>query len=288
MEDVESLLPRWSSDAYNNAKEAIESVRKIALPSILELLQEGFERRQGQTGSVLSDGFKKEDFVQRHVLLRYQHRMHPDISRFPRIHIYKNAGNDEDGCLNDPNYMESERHWYYSRYKARALWIDIKGRKDKKYNFNIEEVNSIEKELKHFLRWAELHPKEKISGAWEVAILTFYSAQEKELRKRLQKIFNTRNTRNFWTKNKAVHVSLCTVDRFQGHEADIVFLSFVMDRRIGFLDSPHRLNVALTRARYQLVLIGNLTNFSQRRVKKHRRSELLELLSQEIPAEIDF
>jgi hypothetical protein len=288
MEDVESLLPRWSTDAYNDAKGAIESVRKIALPSILELLQEGFERRPGQVGSVLSDGFKEEDFVQRHVLLRYQHRMHPDISRFPRIHIYGNTGNGENGCLNDPHYMESERRWEYSRYKTRTLWIDIKGRKHKKYNFNVEEVNSIEKELNHFLKWAELHPKGKGSSAWEVAILTFYSAQETELRKRLQKIFNTRNTRNFWTKNKTVHVSLCTVDRFQGHEADVVFLSFVMDRRIGFLDSPHRLNVALTRARYQLVLVGSLNNFSQRHIKKQRRSELLEILSREIPAEIDF
>jgi hypothetical protein len=283
MEDVERLLPRWSTDTYNNAKGAIESVRKIALPSILELLQEGFERRPGQMGSVLSDGFKEEDFATRHVLLKYQHRMHPDISRFPRIHIYENTGNNENGCLNDPHYMKNERHWEYSRYKARALWIDIKGRKHKKFNFNIKEVDSIEKELNYFLKWAEVHPNGINSGAWEVAILTFYSAQENELRKRLQKIFNTRNTRNFWTKNKTVHISLCTVDRFQGHEADVVFLSFVMDRRVGFLDSPHRLNVALTRARYQLVLVGNLNNF-----KKQERSKLLNVLSQEIPAEIDF
>ncbi|KXS43918.1 MAG: hypothetical protein AWU59_845 [Methanolobus sp. T82-4] len=283
MEDIENLLPRWSKDAYSDAKGAIESVRKIALPSILELLQEGFERRPGQVGSVLSDGFKEEDFVQRHVLLRYQHRMHPDISKFPRVNIYGNEGNDTDGCLNDPYYIESERRWEYSRYKTRALWIDIKGRKHKRYNFNVEEVNSIEKELNHFLKWAELHPKGKSSGAWEVAILTFYSAQETELRKRLQRTFNTRNTRNFWTKNKTVHISLCTVDRFQGHEADVVYLSFVMDRRIGFLDSPHRLNVALTRARYQLVLVGNLNNF-----RKQKRSDLLKLLSHEIPVEIDF
>lgn len=283
MGEVEKLLPRWSNEAYNNAKGAVESVRKIALPSILELLQEGFERRSGQVGSVLSDGFREEDFVQRHVLLRYQHRMHPDISRFPRIHIYGNSENSENGCLNDPRYIESKRRWEYTRYKTRALWIDIKGKKDKKRNFNIDEVDSIEKELDYFLQWTALHPNESKSGAWEVAVLTFYTAQETELRKGLQKKFNSRNTRNFWAKNRNVHISLCTVDRFQGHEADIVFLSFVMDRKVGFLDSPHRLNVALTRARYQLVIVGNLNNF-----KKQKSSELLQLLSNEMPVEIDF
>lgn len=283
MGEVENLLPRWSNEAYYNTKGAVESVRKIALPSILELLQEGFERRSDQVGSVLSDGFKEEDFVQRHALLRYQHRMHPDISQFPRIHIYNNLENSENGCLNDPYYIESERQWEYTRYKKRALWIDIKGKKDRNQNFNIQEINSIEKELDHFLRWAALHPNEKNSGTWEVAVLTFYTAQETELKKCLQKKFNSRNTRNFWTKNKNVHISLCTVDRFQGHEADVVFLSFVMDRKIGFLDNPHRLNVALTRARYQLVIVGNLNNF-----KKQRRSELLQQLSNEIPIEIDY
>ncbi len=284
IEDVKLLLPRWSDDLYNEVKGAIESVRKIALPSILELLQEGFERREGQIGSVLSDGFKEEDFSQRHVLLRYQHRMHPEISKFPRIHIYGNTDDTEEGCLNDPKDMENRRQWGYPRYKKRALWIDIKGRKHKKYNYNMKEVDSIEKELKRFLEWTALHPnKEDGSTPWEVAVLTFYSAQETELRKRLQRIFNTRNTRNFWTKSRSAHVSLCTVDRFQGHEADVVFLSFVMDNRVGFLDSPHRLNVALTRARYQLVLIGNLNNF-----RNQKRSDLLKRLGYEIPVEIDY
>lgn len=54
-----------------------------------------------------------------------------------------------------------------------------------------------------------------------------------------------------------MHVTLCTADRFQGHEADLVLLSFVKSGTAGFLNSPNRLNVALTRARYQLVLIGH-------------------------------
>ena len=53
-------------------------------------------------------------------------------------------------------------------------------------------------------------------------------------------------------------IDLCTVDRFQGHEADLVLISFGNRRSTSFLESPNRLNVALTRARYQRVVIGNL------------------------------
>jgi len=54
-----------------------------------------------------------------------------------------------------------------------------------------------------------------------------------------------------------------TVDRFQGREADLVLLSFRNVKRPGHADSPNRLNVALTRARFQLVLFGNKSYFER-------------------------
>ena len=52
-------------------------------------------------------------------------------------------------------------------------------------------------------------------------------------------------------------VELCTVDRFQGHEADLVIITFASAHPTSFLESPNRLNVALTRARYQRVIVGD-------------------------------
>ena len=46
-------------------------------------------------------------------------------------------------------------------------------------------------------------------------------------------------------------------DRFQGQEADVVFLSLRNGSRIGFLDSPSRMNVALTRAREMRIVVGH-------------------------------
>ena len=57
-------------------------------------------------------------------------------------------------------------------------------------------------------------------------------------------------------------MSIHTVDDFQGAEKDIIILSLVRANptgKIGFLADPQRLNVALTRARYGLIMIGHCT-----------------------------
>lgn len=55
---------------------------------------------------------------------------------------------------------------------------------------------------------------------------------------------------------KAVQVS--TVDAFQGAEKDIIILSCVRTRQVGFIDSEKRMNVALTRGRRHLLVVGHL------------------------------
>lgn len=55
---------------------------------------------------------------------------------------------------------------------------------------------------------------------------------------------------------RAVQVS--TVDAFQGAEKEIIILSCVRTRQIGFIDSEKRMNVALTRGRRHLLIVGNL------------------------------
>jgi len=45
---------------------------------------------------------------------------------------------------------------------------------------------------------------------------------------------------NIERNDKKINIKLHTVDKFQGHEADIVFLSMVQTLRDGFMDNPNR------------------------------------------------
>lgn len=262
----EGRRPRKLRDGRNQSpaemlQEDLDNMRRVSMPSILEILQTGAGSLGWDRETALTGGLPKPVLAERMVSLSFQHRMHPDISAFPRKQFY------DDRLLKDATGMAQARAWSYRRYARRAMWMDIdpsrRGRKrGSSGNSNVAEAEAVIAELQEFVKWAATAPPPRSDpeARWEVAVLTFYRRQEKELRLRLQAMTGQHgNTRNFVppSGNDRVHVTLCTVDRFQGHEADLVLLSFVKSGSVGFLNSPNRLNVALTRARYQLVLVGH-------------------------------
>ena len=82
----------------------------------------------------------------------------------------------------------------------------------------------------------------------------------------LAQVTGERRASRFTTGN--VEIVCGTVDRFQGREADLVLLSMRNTGRVGFLDSRNRLNVAITRARQQLVILGKGDYFQH--LPRHR------------------
>lgn len=274
--ELEDLYPATISES----KYLISIIRNIALPSILEGLQDGIKGgRSGET--TISQGFSQDELKSRYTSLDYQHRMHEDISKLPKELFYENRSLLTSNMLN--------RDWNYSRYSERRIWIDVDGKtgdgwskenNKRIHNSNTKEAEKMMKELESFVYWAkdQTHPEPlDKDGKWKVACLTFYRGQEKLLKEKLQEFCKQPNKKSqFSTENIGipnVKIYLYTIDKFQGQEADIVFLSMVQTKRVGFLDSPNRLNVAITRARYQFVILGKHDFFTS----KYSTEELIKL-----------
>ena len=259
-------------------RDAADQVARVALPSVIELLQRGFwqdaSQEQKDPQTALSDGMPKYALSRRHVRLRYQHRMHHTISAFPRDRFYTDpkADDAEDAALLDATNVHDDRQWDYQPDEPRAVWLHVDTHKRGDQKENPAEVRAVLAQLRHFAAWAALNPRDD-GKPWEVAVLTFYRAQERLLRVALRREAGSGAYARFELAGGAVTVALGTVDRFQGHEADLVLLSMARRQEgVGFLDSPNRLNVALTRARYRpLVVVGYRNLFAE---GKHRSDDL--------------
>ncbi|HQB09155.1 MAG TPA: AAA domain-containing protein [bacterium] len=272
---IEDLMPFYADINYNknDISNRVNSIAAIAFPSILESLVKGIKgRKNSERRSTISEGFSKEELEKRHTVLKYQHRMHPEISDFSRENFYM-----EDNAL--LNSSSIERDWNYNRYEKRRMWIDVNGAVDK--NKNEIEAQRLIEELKKFIEFAKKNPQPEGLN-WSVAVITFYRGQEKDLRNKLQKLCNLPHTiSNFYIRKSdktQINIKLHTVDKFQGQEADIVFLSMVQTFRDGFMDSPNRLNVALTRAKFQLVILGDHEYFSGKSPQKDKKKSNSEYL----------
>ncbi len=144
--EVDRLLPVPETGRDpEQVRRAIDRVRRVALPSVLESLRSGFERNPSErNGSSISNGLPKHVLEPRHVLLSTQHRMHPEIAVFSRDHIYAGA------ALRTPEYMAGKRCWSYPRYAHRAVWRDVRGHFDGRLNRNGDEARAVVDELRHF------------------------------------------------------------------------------------------------------------------------------------------
>jgi len=76
-----------------------------------------------------------------------------------------------------------------------------------------------------------------------IGVITFYRAQVALLKSMLT--------------GEEGAVQVATVDSFQGRENDVILLSLVRTEGAGFLADYRRLNVALTRAKHCLLLLGH-------------------------------
>ena len=89
--------------------------------------------------------------------------------------------------------------------------------------------------------------------AHQIGVITPYDGQRTYIVQYMQ--FNGRMSQKLYEQ-----LEVANVDAFQGREKDFIILSCVRSNEhqgIGFLNDARRLNVALTRAKYGVIIIGN-------------------------------
>lgn len=182
------------------------------------------------------------------IMLSVQYRMHKNIMQFSNQQFYKNGLVADIG--NSERTLDTNEEW-----AKPVLFIDTAGcgfedELDPKSLSvrNIEEANFCAKYLRYMIEHAG-----KINS---IGLIAPYSAQVTYLKEKLNDLDN---------------VQVSTVDGFQGQEKDIILISCVrsnVDSEIGFLKDLRRLNVALTRARKKLIVVGDSATLASNTVYK--------------------
>ncbi|XP_069449584.1 5'-3' DNA helicase ZGRF1 isoform X6 [Ovis canadensis] len=178
------------------------------------------------------------------ILLRTQYRCHPTISAIANDLFYE--GNLMNGI------SETERSPLLE-WLPTLCFYNVKGLEQ------IERGNSFHNvaEAAFTLKLIQSLIASGIAGSM-IGVITLYKSQ-------MYKLCHLLSAADFDHPNvKAVQVS--TVDAFQGAEKEIIILSCVRTRQVGFIDSEKRMNVALTRGRRHLLIVGNLACLRKNRL----------------------
>uniref|UniRef100_A0A8I3P3B5 5'-3' DNA helicase ZGRF1 n=1 Tax=Canis lupus familiaris TaxID=9615 RepID=A0A8I3P3B5_CANLF len=195
------------------------------------------QHKLGTNKTLLKQGHKP-------VLLRTQYRCHPAISAISNDLFYE--GNLVDGI------SETERGPLLE-WLPTLCFYNIKGPEQ------IERDNSFHNvaEAAFTLKLIQSLIASGIAGSM-IGVITLYKSQ-------MYKLCHLLSAVDFDNPDiKAVQVS--TVDAFQGAEKEIIILSCVRTRQVGFIDSEKRMNVALTRGRRHLLIVGNLACLRKNRL----------------------
>lgn len=209
-----------------------------------------------------------------------QYRMHPKINE-----VIEQFYVDEGGLIcgldknkvDLPDLYEPQSRYHGFAYEGfinpdiHTIWVNVDApeMQDGTSRVNDTEVQVIKQVLyylknsqgfeEYFNHWNKIKDEEKRLLEQEIGVISFYGKQVGKLRE----------ARDYGRK-LGLPIRLKTVDKFQGMERNIIIVSTVRSDKldkgngkiernydIGFAKSPQRLNVALSRARRLLIVVGN-------------------------------
>lgn len=185
--------------------------------------------------------------------LNYQHRMHPNIGMFVSKSFYNGEVNmGEKTHLNKielPKPFDKEITFINT-----GSYTDPYESSDGYSATNRSEAETIVQNVLPLLL------KEGVAVS-QVAIIAPYKSQVALIQNEIESSGN----------HLMINISVSTLDSFQGMEFDVIIFSFTrsaspnqQNKRVGFLDDARRLNVAFSRAKKKLILVGNKSTLTRK------------------------
>ncbi|CAD5333262.1 unnamed protein product [Arabidopsis thaliana] len=186
-------------------------------------------------------------------LLDVQYRMHPSISRFPNKEFYGGRIKDAE------NVKESiyQKRFLQGNMFGSFSFINV-GRGKEEFGDGHSPKNMVEvavvSEIISNLFKVSCERRMKVS----VGVVSPYKGQMRAIQEKIGDKYSSLSGQQFT-------LNVRSVDGFQGGEEDIIIISTVRSNsngKVGFLNNRQRANVALTRARHCLWVIGNETTLA--------------------------
>lgn len=237
------------------------SLEKIGQKELAEKLR--------SAGSQFKRLFKSAAIVRRTIVstLDTQYRMHEDImNTIKQFYDEELAATGGLKCgilqsMNDPNLSNKGSRWHglslepIFKPEHHAIWIDVTTPETRlnpgyKNEGELKAIDMVLKALRQSEGFDEFMKAQKKPEEKEIGIITFYSAQSREIKR----------------KYTECGYRIDVVDRFQGMERNIIIVSTVRSNaknNIGFAKEIERINVAFSRARRLLIVVGNKRQFER-------------------------
>ncbi|CAJ2663447.1 unnamed protein product [Trifolium pratense] len=180
------------------------------------------------------------------MLLSVQYRMHPQIRDFPSRYFYQGRLSDSESVVKLP-----DEAYYKDPLLRPYIFYDIRHGRESHRGGSVSYQNMTEAQFclrlyEHVQKTVKSLGLAKIT----VGIITPYKLQLKCLQREFEEVLNSEEGKDLYIN---------TVDAFQGQERDVIIMSCVRasTHGVGFVADIRRMNVALTRARRALWVMGN-------------------------------
>ena len=185
------------------------------------------------------------------VLLQEQYRMHQTIMGFSSKEFYENALQAHPSVANHSLYINDKPLHFIDTAGCgfEEAWEGTS-------LSNPEEAHFLIQQLLHFVNVLKAFYNDNAFP--KIGVISPYKQQVEVLKEAVRTHPDLQNVQSA--------IAVNTIDSFQGQERDAIFISMTRsnsDNVIGFLSDIRRMNVAMTRARKKLVVVGDSATLSQ-------------------------